>query len=317
MSAALSAEPITAFDAQRLFTSASHIAVVEVTSDESWAEDASMAAMGTVGVRTQYRLRGDDLPDQLTIALTRRGWAFSGETPLYSGLHVIVFLTRSADGRQWTLGDPYYGLFRVSTSRPEDHGVTDVREVVLAELRNSLDDPDNVVVRAALRALLAFRDHAAISKARNLSQSDDARTAARAIMLRLSVGDRTALTDAVELFEPGLALTTSEKDLLAWSIADKDARVGVSDLNRLLLNSDYPTLRRAAATALSERGDRTSLPALAVGLSDSDRETQYRSVVALSRITGRSSTGYREFMVNPDPTVNYWKLWLESQRVSK
>jgi hypothetical protein len=310
------AEPIPAFDSQRLLALSTHIAVVLVLSDEKWLEIpqvASAAYTVKVTVRVRDRIKGNDLPDVLTLTLTRPDRAFDGGGPLPAGATVLAFLARSPDTQEWRPSDPYYGLFRVSGSRPSKGLIGDARRSTLAELRNSLDDADFTVVDAALNALTAFRDHDAIQKATVLSKSEDVRVAAHALSLRFALGDTNGLNDAVHLIEDETGLTPGERDLLAWSIAEKESRVENRELSHLLLNSTYPTLRTVAATLLSRRGDRTSIPALLVGLGDTDRETQYRSLVGLSRITGRPGPGYREFMLNSGRIVDEWKQWGASE----
>jgi HEAT repeat protein len=208
-------------------------------------------------------------------------------------------------------------LIRVSNVRAETGLSKNVREAVLAELQNSLDDSDPTVVQVVLDVLSALRDSSVISKAAVISHSDDVLVAAHALMYRFTVGDIKGLQDAVNLIEKKSDLMKGEKDALAWSIASQEAQVPILDLNRLLIDSSYPTLRTVAATVLSERGDRTSIPALITGLSDPNRETQYRCIVGLSRITGRPGPGYKEFMSDPKSTLADWKRWSKGKMSEK
>jgi hypothetical protein len=95
--------------------------------------------------------------------------------------------------------------------------------------------------------------------------------------------------------------------MLAWSMTSVSAQLPVGRLNRLLLKTPHPTLATVAAYVLARRGNRSSLRALLSGIDRAEPETQYRSAVGLSRLVDVTGPGYREFMQNPTPTLEYWR----------
>ena len=317
LSSSPNADPIPAFDWAKLSSLSSHAAVVEVLSDEAWStlgETDSSTPLGHVSVRVKRRIRGADLPDSVTVSLTESYHPFAGVAALRKGVSVLAFLSRLPDNAAWTLSDPYYGLFRVCSERVDTGFAEDLREATLDELRKSLDDSNPVVVQAALDALAAFRDSSATGKALLLSRSGNAKIVTHALMFRFAVGDAKGLANAVRMIEGESGLTGQEKTVLGWSITDAEDLIPVSALNDLLLNSTSSLLRQVSATILAQRGDTSSFEALTSGLLDTNRETQYRCVVGLSRITGRSGPGHKEFFANPDTVLLEWRNWWESDR---
>jgi hypothetical protein len=307
-------EPVPAFDAQSLLATSTHVAVVLVSSDEVLSKGLRITSTTSVGVTVKRRIRGTDLPGNLDIGMVQTYRPFDGGAPLRRGVTLLAFLMRAGETGEWQLADPYYGLFRVSSTRAGAGPADNLRKAVLAELRKSLDSSDGRVLQAALKALAAFRDRAAIEQGVALSHHDDVRVVRQALMYRFAVGDNTGFQQAVRLIEKKTTLTKGERDLLAWSLAGEKAEIPIGNLNRLLVSANYPTLRRVAATILSQRGDKTSIDALVAGLADADVETQYRCVVGLCRITGQSGPGYKEFMGNPTPTLQEWHAWSRGRR---
>ncbi len=303
-------EPVPAFQSEKLLDTATHVAVAVLTSEEV-LQDTGTA--GSVDLTVKRRIRGADLPEHLRLKLSRTYRPYDGGAPLPVGATVLACLVRTTDSDEWELADPYYGLYRVSKVRAGIGLADNVRDAVLAELRESLKSDDARVVKAALDALAAFRDRACLEQATALSRSRDVKVAAHALKLRFTIGDGTGLQEAVRLIEQEPKLSEGEKAALAWSMARPGMNIPIQDLNRVLLESPHPTLRTVVATILSQRGDRTSLDALSAGLSDTSRETQYRCIVGLCRITGLSGPGYGSFMQDPEPTVTQWKDWRKTQ----
>jgi hypothetical protein len=311
-------KPVPAFDSEALFQGATHIAVVEGIPDQvgqARGQQEEPLPADRVQATVQRQIKGSELPARLTLVLTPPPHPFAGAAPLVGKSTYLVFLTHSPQAELWELSDPHYGLMRVAGVVPDHEPAADARASVLAELRNSLESSDGDAVGAALAAMTAFRDPEGLAKAEELSRSRNARIAQRALMYRFALGDHRGLQAAVELIEGGDALTEGEKGELAWSL--RQVPIPVGDLNRLLAQTSSPILRRVVATMLSRRGDESSIPALVAGLADANPETQYRCIVGLCRITGRTGPGYTEFMEDPTPTLNAWRAWGRSQSTDR
>ena len=302
------AEPVPGCDADKLLSNATHVAVVRVSAFERTTDRHEGSFAATV-VR---RISGDGLPDTITVTLRRDYQPFVVPV-VRQGSHLLGFFVKSSKRGGWRLSDPYYGLILVSDARPGFRPAQNAREAVLNELRSSLNSREENVVASALKALAAFGDTSAFDRARTLVAGGRAGLASRALVYLLHVGEgNVRLADVVRLVEsPEVA--TREKEELAWSLLKQEGRIPLGQLNALLLRPTYSTLRTVVATILSRRGDSSSVPALVVGLSDPNAETQYRCVVGLSRITDRPAPGYNDFMRNPAPALAEWQTWWESR----
>ena len=83
-----------------------------------------------------------------------------------------------------------------------------------------------------------------------------------------------------------------------------------------LLTSSNVELRRGAAHALRGICDRSSIPALAQALNDSDRIVEYEAMMGLAAIenfpSGLPSPSEKDFDQNPMADVDKWKDWWKS-----
>ncbi len=301
---------IPVFSESKLFTESVRVAVIQVVDDERLTGNRSAARAQVV-----QQFSGAGLPEQLSLVFHDTIRPFDGGAPILEDSFFVAFLRPIDDGK-WTLTDPNYGLFRVSNVRAADMPSGDVRDDLRLELHQSLRSADAKVIQASLKALTALADRDPLDRARLLSKSENVRVATEALKYRSAMGDTSGLGLAVKLIEEDNDLQEGEKDLLAWSLAGPNLRFPLDDLRDILIGATNPTLRRVAATILSQQGNEASLAALMTGLAADDLETQYRCVVGLSRIAGRAGPGYKEFMANPKPTVTNWTAWWdrESQR---
>jgi hypothetical protein len=114
------ASPPPIFDARKLFTESTHIAVIQLASDEDIATANSDVPGTKLTVSVQRRIRGSDLPGTFTLWITESYLPFSGGSPFHQSDAFVAFLVRAPRNGDWQLTEPYYGLFRVSPVRQQD-----------------------------------------------------------------------------------------------------------------------------------------------------------------------------------------------------
>ena len=146
------------------------------------------------------------------------------------------------------------------------------------------------VARAALVQVANLGSVQSTQAIRNIATAGDPDFQGLAYVALLRLGDYSLLNAAIRYAEqPGQELEVRRQQSgVAEAIGDIQSRSVLATLNSLLASPNV-SLRRAAAKALRNIGDASSMSFLVRALDDNDADVKYEAVMALATIVGASA----------------------------
>jgi hypothetical protein len=315
-----SATPLPPLDFKQLIDSSDVICIGAVESVRDLGKVTRQNGNQTIEferkgaiVKCQRVLKGQITTSELlTVEFLDSKQFLLGSAVLSAGETAMLFLAKAETNYQ--MASPYYGK-QVAVASPvnEDQSIPVINKIE-REFLNVVSKGSDAEASTALDRLFKLDSRALVAESNRVMEAVSKRpereeaVAVTVLALRIKDGDFEALLQV-----PKLSSNVTDRDsYLPWQdnlltaidqIHDEKA---VPVLNKLLV-SKSPAVRREASRALATLANRSSVPYLVKGLQDSDVDTSYNSLIALSRITGKPGPGREEFERNREKYVLEWK----------